>query len=200
MSLFKLQTTELFRIWGDYGYVLCNGLGSYGESYKQTKLCRSGPFVPPISFPLGSKAVVVTDAARRLVQKTGLSGIGEFRLVDLDKVVQIDWENWDRTRELTDAMLPFNGEPEEYILHNPHDSIVASMIDQLWTWHPEQIGSIVRTNRGPRLEGVVGRLDVFRINDEWWTRIIVNDKGKQVLSEIFLDWLAFEEIKSEIAS
>ncbi len=76
-------------------------------------LDRSGPFVPPISFPAFSDAVIVTRDTRMRLEASGMSGVGEFSPVQLRKVVLIDWQKWDKHRKLRGDQLPFKGEPEE---------------------------------------------------------------------------------------
>lgn len=168
---------------------------------EQIHLGRTGPFVPPITFPLASsRPVVVTDAAKLQLASASLLGIGSFRPVLLKKTVAVEWHEWDTTQLLTDAQLPFNGEPEEYILHKPHNIEISSNIEQLWTWHPSEKGNVVRQKGSLQLEEVLGVYDVFRLQDKWCTDIIVNENGMQVLSQIFAHWVTFREVRAKVIS
>lgn len=195
-SFFELDRPRMLDRWGDYGSILRNGL----FDTETQRLDRTGPFVPPISFPGFSGAVIVTSEARQKLEASGMSGVGEFRPVLLGKVVFIDWQKWDKGRKLGRDQLPFNGEPEEYILHNPHDAATASKIEPLWTWHPSRIGNVLRDNGVMRLEGILGKQDVFRLCDHGWGGIIVNERGKQFVREVCGDWVTFERIENEILS
>ena len=195
-SFFKLNKSRQLDRWGDYGSILRNGMFHTQEQ----RLDRSGPFVPPISFPAFSGAVIVTSTARQKLEASGMSGLGEFRPVLLWKVVVIDWQTWDKSRQLGRDQLPFNGEPEEYILHNPHDAATASKIEPLWTWHPLRIGKVSRVKGVMRLEGIIGMHDVFRLCDDGWKSIIVSENGMRCVSEILGDWVAFERIECAILS
>lgn len=194
--VFKLNRPRDLDCWGDYGSTLRNG--SFDK--KEQRIDRTGPFVPPITFPAFSGAVIVTDRARQQLEASGLSGVGEFRPVTLGKVVRIDWHTWDRTRKLGPLQLPFNGEPEEYLAHNPHDAATASQIGPLWTWHPLRVGKSSPMNGVVRLEGIIGTYDVFRLDEEWWTRILVTENGRRCVEGLFGEWVECELIKNEILS
>jgi len=195
-SYFKLNGPKLPDRWGDYGSILRNGMFHTEEQ----RLDRTGPFVPPISFPAFSGAVIVTNEARQKLEASGMSGLGEFHPVSLGKVVLIDWQKWDKSRQLVGDQFPFNGEPEEYILHNPHDAATASRIEPLWTWHPLRIGKVSRAKGVMRLEGIIGMHDVFRLCDDGWKSIIVSENGMRCVKDIFGYWVAFERIENQILS
>ena len=96
--------------WGDYGSILVHGMTSAtARDTGSPKLQRSGPFVPPISFP-GLGCIVVTDAVRSHLQSSGLTGFS-FVPVTKSVIVPIDWHEWDL---LTDEppFYPEDGEPE----------------------------------------------------------------------------------------
>lgn len=198
-SFFELSKSRVLDHWGDYGSTLCNGMLRTGEGGEQ-RLDRTGPFVPPISFPPYSGVVVVTSEARQKLEASGMSGVGEFRPLLLGKVVLVDWQKWDTSRKLDGDRLPFNGEPEEYILHNPHDAEAAASIGQLWTWHPSRIGTVLRDNGVLRVEGIRNRHDVFRFCDDWSTKIIVNETGRQYVRDVCGDWVSFELMRKEVLS
>lgn len=195
-SFFELHRSRTLGRWGDYGSILLNGM------FDEETQCldRTGPFVPPISFPAFTSAVILTSDTRKRLEASGLSGVGDFRPALLRKVVFIDWQKWDKGRQLGREHLPFNGEPEEYLLHNPHDAATASKIDPLWTWHPSRNGSVLREDGVLRLAGIMGTQDVFRLCDDWWRKIIVNEKGKETVRGICGDWVTFERIENEILS
>lgn len=200
MAFFKLHQSQAFRCWGDYGSILCNGLCLNESTSEPLELGRTGPFVPPISFPCGSFAVVVTHTAKCKLESSGLVGIGNFSLVNVKKMVHIEWQSWEAKNALRGEQFPFNGEPEEYILHNQHDVELAKSVEPLLTWQPVKIGKVIRANGSMRIEGILGQQDVFRLNDGGFTRIIVNDVGRKCLSEMFGEWVSFEEVDTQITS
>lgn len=198
-SFYELAKSRLLEHWGDYGTTLCNGMLRTGEGGEQ-RLDRTGPFVPPISFPALSGVVIVTSEARQKLEASGISGVGEFHPLSLGKIVSVDWQKWDRSRPLDGNLLPYEGEPEEYILHNPHDAEAAARIGQLWTWHPLRIGQVSRLEGGMQLEGIIGMHDVFRLCDNGWRNIIVSENGMRRVRDVLGDWVTFKRIQSAIVN
>src|SRR5262245_28569859 len=112
--------TESFRVkgiewWGDCGDILMHGFQADGES-EQMRLMRTGPFIPPITFP--PLSCVVTDKLRGSMLSSGLTGL-DFVPVIKHKIVKLNWEEWDRTIEPEPWQLP-EREPEDYILRRRH--------------------------------------------------------------------------------
>lgn len=86
--------------WGDYGSILINGIVSGGgrreaDRFDVLSLERTGPFVPPISFP-GIGNIVVTDAMKQAMEHAGFRGI-QYQVVRKKLIVESDWHTWDRS-------------------------------------------------------------------------------------------------------
>ncbi|MFN9249423.1 MAG: hypothetical protein ACK6DS_20390 [Planctomycetota bacterium] len=195
---FFLARSEALKKWGDYGSILLNGMACdvYAE---QTRLKRTGPFVPPFSFPLFG-GVVVTDAVKNTLESGNLRGVGDFRPVTLEKAVSVNWQDWNRHEKISSSKIPRSGEPEDYILAGQHDPELATAMGRLWTWHPLRVGSIDRTSSPLRILGIRNSIsDVLRLNDNGARDIIVNSHGRQFLLNIAGDWVSFDEIPYEIS-
>lgn len=116
--------------WGDYGDILGQGMSSHLARHNGLlQLERTGPFVPPITFP-GISDVVVTDDFKTNLENSELIGIS-FRPVIKARIVRLDWQDWSRTQEQPPE-YPTSGEPEDYILGNAHDADLAERIGALW--------------------------------------------------------------------
>jgi hypothetical protein len=112
--------------WGDYYDILLNGMSCHLDRTEGLiQLERTGPFVPPISFP-GISDIVVTDAFRRQLEASGLSGL-RFQPVIKRRIVRLDWHLWDSGVE-EPAEYPADGEPESYILERSHSASTANQI------------------------------------------------------------------------
>ena len=90
---------------------------------------RTGPYIPPVTLP-GFGDVVLTDAARRLLETSGLTGF-TFRPIEKKWIVDLPWHTWDLTAE-EPAEYPDSGEPESYILNKPHSPALAMEMGDLW--------------------------------------------------------------------
>lgn len=131
------MTRELFILrsspspWGDYGRVLRHGMTAHAppDSHARLTLERTGPFVPPITFP-GISDIVVTDALRRDLEQAKLALPG-FREVVKKRIVKLRWEEWDLSADEPER-YPAGGEPESYVLGRKHNPLVAAQLGDLW--------------------------------------------------------------------
>lgn len=116
--------------WGDYGGILINGMTSPGNSDRSRRLQleRTGPFMPPITFP-ALHDVIVTDVFRHELRASKLATL-KFRSVVKKRIVKLDWETWDRKER--PLRLPKSGEPEDYILWRRHSEATAEAIGPIW--------------------------------------------------------------------
>jgi hypothetical protein len=195
---FFIEDSKSFLKWGDYGSILLNGLACDVDA-EQTRLERTGPFVPPFSFPLFG-GVVITDAIKGILETSDLKGVGVFRPVILEKAVSVNWQEWNRQEKIERSKIPRSGEPEDYVLAGKHDPELATAMGRLWTWHPLRVGSVDRTCPPLRILGIRNsNLDVLRLNDNGARAIIVNSYGRQFLLNIAGDWVSFDEIPYEIS-
>ena len=91
-------------------------------------LLRTGPFIPPISFP--SSHIVITEAFRTQLENAELSKC-QFRDVVKFHIAKLHWERWDRNDE-GPPKIPRGGEPEDYVLERLHSAIAASRMGAIW--------------------------------------------------------------------
>ena len=182
------------RFWGDFGAILSGGFTA-GRRDGKMMLMRSGPFVPPISFP--PLACVVTTAFRNELELSALRGIAEFRGVIKFRIVRIRWEKWNRARELTSKQLPSN-EPEDYILRRRHSPEAAVQMGELWElvaarvqlrWRRDSDGTETITVRRSR----IANIDFFCVAED--TQPFVSERAKSWLQEHAGEWVSFEEIR-----
>jgi hypothetical protein len=116
--------------WGDYGDILEHGMGGHlPELDGRMQLERTGPYVAPITFP-GLRGFVLTSEARSLVDSSGLTGY-TLRPVDKKLIVDLRWEEWDLSAP-EPASFPETGEPEDYVLGQPHSPEAAERLGDLW--------------------------------------------------------------------
>jgi hypothetical protein len=176
--------------WGDYGGILRDGLAR--PAYENGELVsvaleRTGPFVPPISFPLG--AIIVTDDLRAELLDSGFSGLTCIP-ASLTKVVRLDWSDWDRDGD--PPIYPAGGEPENYILRRKHDAALAAEMPPLWAWKVKQTpglqvlgGFNIRRHLHPGTDVAASGACVW-----------VSDRVKAWLEHRVGDWLGFRPVQS----
>lgn len=125
----KIYRIEAFsRLWGDYGNILANGMVGHREN-DTLQLMRTGPYIPPISFP-GVSEIVVTEEMKEVMQNAEFKGI-EFKAVEKKRIVKLEWEKWDKNA-YEPEILPKEGSPANYILGKRHSEEVSKRLGNLW--------------------------------------------------------------------
>lgn len=183
--------------WGDYGRILTHGMSAHRQRVGGIiQLERSGPFIPPITFPAAD--VVATDVLRAAVETSGLTG-ASFQRVEKAHIVRINWERWDRTQPMPPHVPP-SAAPEDYILGEPHDPTTSAQLGDLWELVVVTEGA-GRRDRGARRGGSVtsitlprnGMPDFFRVKGPRY--VLVSDAAREWLREQAAEWVAFEECR-----
>lgn len=188
--------------WGDYGEMLTHGMATISAE-GVVQLERTGPFIPPISFP--GMVPIVTQALREELELSGLTGFS-FGPVVKQRIVQLDWHLWDRTRP-DPKKYPFEGEPEYYIECEKHSPAAAEAVGELWAlWIPK----IARVKRDQRIVESRSQLHLvastmkssdFAGSDDVGF-YFVSEKAKAWLEARVREWVAFEEasLADEVAA
>ncbi len=128
---FKMSPRSLVPIeWGDYGNILQHGMTAHRPRIDgHLALERTGPYIPPITFP-GIGDIVLTTSARQLLEGSDLTGF-TFRPVQKVLTVELNWQDWDLNAE-EPFFYPDSGEPEDYILGRPDSENACAALGDLW--------------------------------------------------------------------
>jgi len=182
--------------WGDYGHILQHGMTAHlARVGGMLSLERTGPYMPPITFP-GLGDVVLTSAAKALLESPGLSGF-TFQPVNKARIVGLPWQEWDLTTD-EPPEFPESGEPEGYILEHQHDPRVAMEMGDVWELvvpvtavigRPRQVVDSFR-ELFVELNSWNGA-DVFR--GKGYGCILVAERAKHWLEGHFSGYIEFEE-------
>ena len=198
LELFLIRKADL---WGDYGDVLTSGYAAREPATCNLLLNRSGPFVPPISFPDSNfgRVLVVTDSLRQQIEAETFGSIG-FKPVVKERIVHLpyEWEKWDRNADLP-RVIPEGGEPENYIMDQSHSDEIAAQMPILWEAVPPVLHCDVEcedtfsfdkpekcyfTPSGEQYRGL------FRNREDWFD-LIADKPTKQWLAKTAGEWLTF---------
>lgn len=178
MKVYQLDNQKM--PWGDYGNILLTGMLKTENGV--TKIKRTGPYIPPITI-CGIDTVVVTTQFKLSIESSGLRGFS-FTPVNIIKLTNIDWTNWDLTTDQP-KFYPESGEPEDYINEGQNDDQLLSKVKCLW------------------IMNITNSIDVdLKQGSDWWINIPqvkrnswkpnfgVTDKIKYVfVDEMGKDWL-----------
>jgi hypothetical protein len=199
MPFFEVDGPDL---WGDYGSILIHGMTAHlPRKDNQLQLERTGPFVPPISFP-GVGDVIVTDEFRRELAESPFTHL-EFRSIIKARIVKYNWEKWDRTAAEPEE-FPESGEPEDYVLARPHSAKIANELGNLWqVLLPEGATVSPETRPGSWRSDLRVTLSTWNGNHLFWGKkrstdegswIIVSELGKTWLESRASEWLRFDAL------
>ena len=179
MRFYILEEPESF--WGDYSDILMHGMADHTEGLYDGPLLlyRTGPWIPPVSFP-GAGDVVVTDEFKRKMEGSGLRGFS-FRPVIKKHIVRLDWHKWDKTTD-DPPEFPTTGEPEDYIEERPHSPALADELGPLWEVVIEESATVNKVKSDASVTGLLVYLvaaswngdDVFRAHDVLYVYLTEN--------------------------
>lgn len=131
--------------WGDYGDILQQGMSARLErSDGRLALERTGPFVPPITFP-GIGEIVINSDVRDALEFSRLTGFS-FSPVEKVRIVDLRWEEWDLEAD-EPPEYPETGEPEDFISQREHDREIAKEMGDLWQIVVPQTATVLRPRR-----------------------------------------------------
>lgn len=99
------------------------------RTLQPVELARTGPYVPPITFP-GLGCVVVVDSVKRELESSGLTGVSFVKAIKR-VVVPLAWHEWDWS-SADPAEFPEDGEPASYLTESKHSPLLAEQLPSLW--------------------------------------------------------------------
>ncbi len=171
--------------WGDFGKILIHGMTA-NSPRSNGLLCleRTGPYVPPITFPSVSD-IVVTDAFRQALEPQGFTGF-EWRPVIKKHIVPFAWEHWDRAA-LEPEVYPHDGGPEDYVLSGEHSPGMADAMGELWEIALPDITGLQGDRGSINLSAYDGQ-DICRVNR--WGRLFVSARFAAWLERHFAQWIS----------
>lgn len=169
--------------WGDYGYILRNGLLATRTKAKSplVEVERTGPFLPPITFPFD--AIVVSEAAKEQLETGRFAGL-QFSRAKYAKVVRLDWHEWDHLVP-EPQRYPASGEPEDYIIKGKNSDRTAAVMPAIWAFNvPPTEGLQLLGSNTFRLDRAPDA-DIFREYSIHW----VSERMRVWLEANFGEWI-----------
>ena len=195
------MTSQVFALgpakapWGDYGRILLHGMSSHLPRENGTiQLERTGPFVPPLSFP-GVGDVIATDATVEMLATSGLTPV-QWKPVAKRRIAELDWRSWDLSAS-SPAALPPHGKPEAYVLENPHAPELAQAMPALWELEASVVGSGTQQRLGRGRYEITVTVDAeppdfFRTNG--LRHLLVSERAADWLKVHLGEWVTVEAV------
>jgi hypothetical protein len=178
--------------WGGYGIMLIHGMSPDGRTHHGLlQLERSGPFIPPLSVPGLSGAVVANDF-RRALEQSQLTGLG-FQPVVKKHIVEHNWQSWSEA-DFFASLQATKGEPEDLIRSYPHSPATADAMGELWEIWPPECKAEMREEGLVLLRPSLNKLDFVRAFVDWH-RLFVSERAKDWLEERVGEFIRFRECR-----
>jgi hypothetical protein len=202
-----LWVLEQRKLWGDYGDVLISGYARRETESGPLALHRTGPFLPPVSFPwitnTAGHAVVVSAEFRGKLERLKLPGL-EFREAGKSRIIPLSWERWDLTAK-NPKHSPDGGEPENFMWDEQHDAACAAKMSDAFEVVPP-VGPVsverVEDSDGGYLDEFTAERDANPADVPPMSRshpthgyVIVNDELKLWLEENAGEWVRFSPVR-----
>lgn len=192
--------------WGSYGEMLWQGIYSYDKDRNSHMVFRTGAFCPSIyrsQYNRESPVLIVKEDVLRYVTEANLTGF-VLQPVSKEKIVKLDWENWDLKAPEPLVYPSGSMDAEEYITRRKHNEAAAEQIGNLFALIPKKDGLLYceqERSSGKIVEQSLSGLDIFidRIFCDFCSEIYVSEKAKDVLSEYYSDLLTFQEVPTFVA-
>jgi hypothetical protein len=202
-----LWVLEQRKLWGDYGDVLISGYARRETDDGPLALHRTGPFLPPITFPWitnkAGHAVVVSADFKEKLGSLKLPGL-TFLEAGKSRIIPLSWERWDLTAKEPKS-YPEEGEPENYVWDEQHDAACAAKMSDAFEVVPP-VGPIgvkpIEDPDGGYLDEFAAKADANAADVPPMSRshpthgyVIVNDELKAWLEKNAREWVRFSPVR-----
>lgn len=192
--------------WGSYGEMLWQGIYVYDKHTNSHMVFRTGAFCPSIyrsQYNREAPVLIVKEDVLQYIIDANLKGFTHQPAIK-EKIVKLDWENWDMTAPEPKIYPSGDMDAEEYITRRKHNEAVAAQIGNLYALIPQKDGLLYceqERNSAKLVEQSLSGLDIFidRLFYDFCSEIYVNEKAKDVLSECYSDLLTFQEVQTFVA-
>lgn len=192
--------------WGSYGEMLWQGIYGYDKDTNSHMVFRTGAFCPSIyrsQYNRESPVLIVKENALQYIIDANLTGF-VLQPVNKEKIVKLDWENWDL--QSPEPLIYPSGsmDAEEYITRRKHNETVAEQIGNLFALIPQKDGLLYceqERSSAKLVEQSLSGLDIFidRIFYDFCSEIYISEKAKDVLFKHYSDLLIFQEVPIFVA-
>ncbi|MCE9531014.1 MAG: hypothetical protein K8T89_07805 [Planctomycetes bacterium] len=191
------------NLWGDFGTVLISGNAHRETPTGPLLLHRTGPFLPPISFPwmrAGGHRIVVSDEFRRQLESSGSADL-QFGPAVKSRIIKLTWDKWDLAAEGPEQYP--DGEPENYIEDKPHNARAAAAMPKAWEFLPPLVPIRVRELQNPQ-GGFLDKYGAYSDQVEFpslftdhaeYGELIINDATRKWFESRVEEWVTFCDVE-----
>lgn len=175
--------------WGSYGEMLWQGIYYFNERTKIHCISRTAPFCPEIyrsQYDSQMPVVIVKEDVKNLIENhfTDLN----FTEIYKEKIVKIDWQDWDLSADEPAIYPSGDMDAEEYIVHRKHSESLSEEMGKLYALIPDKEGYAYydeKDNKEKLVKSTLSEKDIFVANSLKNQEIYVSEKMKSFLESNF---------------
>ena len=184
--------------WGSYGEMLWQGIYYFNERTKIHCISRTAPFCPEIyrsQYDSQMPVVIVKEDVKNLIENhfTDLN----FTEIYKEKIVKIDWQDWDLSADEPAIYPSGDMDAEEYIVHRKHCESLSEEMGKLYALIPDKEGYAYydeKDNKEKLVKSFLSEKDIFVANSLKNQEIYVSEKMKSFLESNFQNEIYFESV------
>lgn len=184
--------------WGSYGEMLWQGIYYFNKKKKQHCISRTAPFCPKIyrsQYDSQMPVVIAKEDAKNLIE----NHFTDFYFTEIhkEKIVKIDWQDWDLSADEPAIYPSGDMDAEEYIVRRKHRESLSEEMGKLYALIPDKQGYAYydeKDNKEKLIESTLSEKDIFVANSLKNQEIYVSEKMKSFLESNFQNEIYFEPV------
>ena len=184
--------------WGSYGEILWQGIYYFNERTKIHCISRTAPFCPEIyrsQYDRQPPVIIVRASAQKLLE----NNFEALNFVEIhkEKIVKLDWKEWDMSADEPAIYPSGDMDVEEYIVHRKHSESLSEEMEKLYALIPDKEGYAYydeKDNKEKLVKSTLSEKDIFVANSLKNQEIYVSEKMKSFLESNFQNEIYFEPV------
>lgn len=185
--------------WRSYGEILWQGIYYFNKKKQEHRILRTAPFCPEIyrsQYDRESPVIIVKEYVKKLIEKNFL--YFNFVKVYKNKIVKLDWQDWDLSKDEPEIYLSGDMDAEEYITNKKHNEVFSQGLGNLYALIPEKDGYSYYDEKDAQeklAKLTLSTKDIFITHSLKNQEIYVSEKFKLFLETNFPNDIYFESAK-----
>ncbi|UTC66795.1 MULTISPECIES: hypothetical protein [unclassified Treponema] len=182
--------------WGDYGEILWQGIYYFNKKKQEHCILRTAPFCPPLyrsQYDREYPVIIVKEQVKKLIEKNFLHF--NFVKVCKDKIVKLNWQDWDLSKDEPEIYPSADMDAEEYITNKKHNEVLSQGLGNLYALIPEKDGYSYYDEKDAQeklVKSTLSTKDIFITHSLKAQEIYVSEKLKLFLETNFPGDIYFE--------
>ncbi|MGF7108538.1 hypothetical protein [Treponema pedis] len=182
--------------WGNYGEILWQGIYFFDKKKKEHCHLRTAPFCPEIyrsQYDRECPVIIVKEHIKKLIEESFLNF--NFKKIRKDKIVKLDWQDWDLSADEPKLYPSGDMDAEEYITNRKPNELLSQELGNLYALIPEKEGYAYYDKKDTKeklVKSTLSAKDIFVVHSLKSQEIYVSEKIKSFLETRFSDEIYFE--------